>query len=162
MGCETALWLSRELGLAEVSLVELLPRLMKGVCTANRGWLIHYLEEAGVRLLNCSRLMEVRDGEVRIIRNVSRTVPDPRITWEPLLPENVPNPFARGVRVEEREESLGADLVVLAAGARPDDGLYRECVALCAAPLVRNVGDSNAPGRVLEAVRSGYAAGISV
>ena len=162
VGCETALWLARELGLSEVALVEMLPWLMKGVCTANRGWLIHYLEEAGVRLLNCSRLTEVRDGEVRIARNVSRSVPDPRVTWEPLLPENVPNPFARRIRVEEREESLGADLVVLAAGAKPDDGLYRECVSACAAPRVRNVGDSHAPGRVLEAVRSGYAAGISV
>lgn len=162
VGCETALWLSRELGLTEVAVVEMLPWLMKGVCTANRGWLIHYLEDAGVRLLNCVRLSELRGGEVRVVRNISRTVPDPRVTWEPLLPENVPNPFARRIRVEEKEESLGADLVVLAAGSRPDDSLYRECVASCAAPLVRNVGDSNAPGRVLEAVRSGYAAGISV
>jgi len=162
VGCETALWLSRELGLAEVSLVEMLPWLMKGVCTANRGWLIHHLEEAGVRLWNCARLAEVRTGEVRVIRNVSRTVPDPRVTWEPLLPENVPNPFAREIRVEVREESLGADLVVLAAGAKADDGLYRECLGTCAAPAVRNVGDSHIPGRVLEAVRSGYAAGISI
>jgi 2-enoate reductase len=162
VGCETALWLSRELGLAEVALVEMLPWLMKGVCTANRGWLIHFLEEAGVRLLNCASLAEVRDGEVRVIRNVSRTVPDPRVTWEPLLPENVPNPYSRRIRVQEREETLGADLVVLAAGAKADDGLYRHCVTVGAAPLVRNVGDSHAPGRVLEAVRSGYSAGISV
>ncbi len=162
VGCETAFWLSRERGLSEVAVVEMLPWLMKGVCTANRGWLIHYLEEAGVRLLNCARLAEVRGGEVRVVRNVSRTVPDPRVTWEPLLPENVPNPFARRIRVEEREESLGADIVVLAAGARPDDSLYRECLASRAAPVVRNVGDSSNPGRVLEATRSGYAAGISV
>ena len=120
------------------------------------------LEEAGVRLWNCALLAEVRTGEVRVIRNVSRTVPDPRVTWEPLLPENVPNPFARKIRVEEREETLGADLVVLAAGAKADDGLYRECLGTFATPTVRNVGDSHIPGRVLEAVRSGYAAGISV
>lgn len=162
VGCETSLWLARELGVQELNLVEMLPRLMPGVCTANRGWLIHYMEEAGVRLWNCARLAEVRNGEVRVIRNVSGTVPDPRVTWEPLLPENVPNPFARRIRVEEREETLGADIVVLAAGARPEDGLYKECVAACAAPLIRNVGDSHKPGRVLEAVRSGYAAGTTV
>ena len=40
----------------DVTIVEMLPYLMKDTCTANRGHLIHYMEKAGVRLLNCARM----------------------------------------------------------------------------------------------------------
>ena len=161
VGCETAYFLAHELG-KKVRVVEMLPEIMKGVCTANRGWLIHHLEERGVELLNCARLVEVRPGEARIRRNVSRTRPDPYVTWSPLLPENIENPFARRLGEDEEELSLEADLVVLAAGARPDDAAYRALVEARAAPEIRNIGDSFALGRVLEATRAGYAAGTAL
>ncbi len=161
VGCETAYFLAHELG-KKVRVVEMLPEIMKGVCTANRGWLIHHLEERGVELLNCARLVEVRPGEARIRRNVSRTRPDPYVTWSPLLPENIENPFARRLGEDGEELALEADLVVLAAGARPDDAAYRALVEARAAPEIRNIGDSFALGRVLEATRAGYAAGTAL
>ena len=35
------------------------------------------------------------------MRNVSPTVPDPYVTWHPILPENVENPLAPNLKVEE-------------------------------------------------------------
>ncbi len=156
VGCETAYWLAHEKG-KDVAIVEMLPYLMKGVCTANRGWLLHYLEERGVAMLNCARLTAVKPGSVTVRRNVSKTVPDPTVTWTPLLPENIENPFAPRIKSEERDEELPADLVLLAAGARPDDQLYRACVEAGAAPDIRNLGDSFAMGRVFEATKAAYA-----
>ncbi|HOX31345.1 MAG TPA: hypothetical protein PLB91_03395, partial [Spirochaetales bacterium] len=66
------------------------------------------------------------------------------------------------LRLEEAEERLAADLVVIAAGARPEDSLYRGLVQAQAAPEIRAVGDCFALGRVLEATRSGYAAGTAL
>ena len=123
VGCETAYFLAHELRKL-VTVIEMLPVMMKGVCTANRGWLIHFLEERGVPLYNGTKLASVGEGEVTVIRNVSKTVPDPMVTWSPLLPENIPNPFAPKLKLEEREERLPADLVVLAAGSRPEDSSY--------------------------------------
>jgi 2-enoate reductase len=156
VGCETAYWLAHE-EKKRVSLVEQLPVFMKGVCTANRGFLLHHLEERAVTLLNCASLAEVRSGEVLLRRNLSPTVPDPLVTWTPLLPENIANPFAPRLKTKPGELVLAADLVVLAAGARPEDGLWRELVAAHAAPEIRNIGDSFAVGRVFEATRAAYA-----
>jgi 2-enoate reductase len=161
VGCETAYYLAHELG-KKVTLVEMLPIIMKGVCTANRGWLIHYLEERGVPLLNCAKLASVGEGEVIVRRNISKSVPDPLVTWTPILPENIENPFAPKLQLEEREECIAADLIVIAAGARPDDSLYRSLVEAHAAPEIRNVGDSSALGKVLEATRGGYAVGTAL
>jgi 2-enoate reductase len=161
VGCETAYWLVDELG-KEVVIVETLPYLMKGVCTANRGWLLHFLEERKVRIFNCTELTSVGTGEVAIRRNASGTVPDPFVTWAPVLPDNIPNPFERPILLEPRAETLPADLVVLAAGARPDDSLYLACLEAGTAPELRNVGDSSRVGRVLEATSSGRAVGMAV
>jgi 2-enoate reductase len=161
VGCETALWLAHEL-CRKVTLVEMLPVIMKGVCTANRGWLIHYLEEHGVPLWNCARLASVGRGEVVVRRNVSKNVPDPLVTWTPLLPENIKNPFARRLVLDEKELRLPADLVVLAAGAHPDDSQYRALVEAHAAPEIRNIGDSFAVGRIFEATKAAYATATAI
>lgn len=161
VGCETAYFLSHEKG-RNVTVVEMLPHIMPGVCTANRGWLIHYLEEQQVPLLNCTRLKEVRGKEVLISRNISKTVPDPYVTWSPILPENIENPFAKAIKEDLRDEVLPADLVILAAGARPDEALYRELMESNAAPKIRVIGDSFEMGKVLEANRSAYAVGVSI
>ncbi|GAB1481990.1 FAD-dependent oxidoreductase [Treponema sp.] len=161
VGCETAYWLAHEKGKI-VTIVEMLPDFMKGVCTANRGWLLHYLEKQGVSLFNCTRLSEVKEGSVSIRRNVSKTVPDPFITWTPLLPENIENPFAPKLRIEERIQELDCDLVLLAAGAKSDDTLYHDCIETIAAPDIRNLGDSFTLGRVFEATKAAYAVATSI
>ena len=161
VGCETAYFLSHEKG-RNVTVVEMLPHIMPGVCTANRGWLIHYLEKQKVPLLNCTRLKEVREKEVLLSRNISKTVPDPYVTWAPLLPENIENPFAKKIKEELQNQTVPADLVILAAGACPEESLYRELVNSNAAPDIRVIGDSFEMGKVLEASRSAYSVGVSI
>ena len=159
VGCEAAYWLRYEKN-CEVTVVEMDRYIMNHTCTANRGHLIHYLKKAGVPLLNCTRVTGfVKDG-VEVARNVSRTVPDPFITWHPILPENVKNPLAPKLKIDERKETLPADLVVLAAGGAPDDALYFAALRERAAPELRNIGDSFSGGKVLEAVRAAYRLGL--
>ncbi len=105
VGCEVAHWLAAEHG-KRVTVIEMLPYVMKGLCTANRGHLIHELERRGARLLNCTRLQAIRPGEVTIARNRSASVPDPYVTWAPILPENVRNPLAKPIVEEFVEETL--------------------------------------------------------
>lgn len=155
VGCETAYWLRYEQG-REVKVVEMLPNFMEGVCTANRGHLLHYMEKAGVELYNCARVTSFEPGKVHISRNVSKGAPNPYNTWQPLLPENIPNPLAPKLGPETREVVLDADLVVLAMGGRPDDAAYFEALAANAAPEIYNIGDSFAGGRVLEANRAAF------
>jgi 2-enoate reductase len=158
VGCELAYMLAYEMQ-KQVTIVEMLPYFMKGVCTANRGHLIHYLEKAGVNLLNCARLQSVDRKTIKIRHNVSPTVPDPYNTWSPILPENVKNPLAKRIKVEEQEVELEADLVVLAVGLKADDRLYDGCVKERVAPEIHNIGDSFSVGRIFEATKAGYAIG---
>lgn len=161
VGCETAYWLKYELN-KEVKVVEMTPYIMNHVCTANRGHLIHYLQKAGVELLNCTRVTGFEKAGVQVIRNVSPTVPDPYVTWHPILPENVENPLAPKIKVEEKTETLPADLVVIAAGGRADDALFLEAQRRHVAESLYNIGDSFQVGKVFEAVRSAYALGLSL
>ncbi len=160
-GCECAHFLAVELG-KEVTVIEMLPAFMKGVCTANRGHLIHVLEQAKVQLLNCTRVTEILVPEVVISRNASKTVPDPFCTWTPLLPESVPNPLGRALREEMVEERLEADAVVLATGLAPDMSLYDVCVSGGVAPGIHCIGDAFHVGRIFEAVKAGYAVGCAL
>jgi len=158
VGCEAAYMLACEMG-RQVTIVEMLPYFMKGVCTANRGHLIHYLERAGVRLLNCARLQSIGKKTVKVCQNVSPTVPDPYKTWSPILPENIKNPLAKKIKVEEKEIELEAELVVLHVGLKADDRLYESCVRERVAPEIHNIGDSSCVGRIFEATKAGYAVG---
>jgi 2-enoate reductase len=161
VGCEIAYMLSYELD-KTVTVVELLPYFMKKTCTSNRGFTLHHLEARGVRLMNCTSLRSITAGSVELLQNVSPTVPDPYVTWTPVLPENVVNPFQKAIGKDEREVSIKADLVIICTGARPEDSLYAECTRKRIAPEVHSLGDAFAPGRVLEAVRAGYALGSSI
>ncbi len=156
VGCETAYWLRYEHD-KDVKVVEMTPYIMNHVCTANRGHLIHYLQRAGVELLNCTRVTGYADGSVQAMRNVSKTVPDPYVTWHPILPENVENPLAPKLKTEEQAISLPADLVVIAAGGLAVDALFLELQRRRIAPEVYNIGDSLQVGKVHEAVRAAYA-----
>ncbi len=161
VGCETAYYLAHERG-KRVAVIEMLPHFMQEACTANRGYLIYYLRKRGVELLNCTRLEKVGERDVTVVRNVSPTVPDPYVTWTPVLPDNVKNPLARPAQVREERATLQADLVVLATGLRSDDSLYQACLQAQVAPEIHAIGDAFMPGRVLEATKAGYAVGGSL
>lgn len=161
VGCETAYYLKHELNI-NVQLVEMLPKIMDGVCTANRGFLIHYLEKLGVPLHNCTMLKEVKEGMAVIEKNKSKTVPNPYITWTPILPENVENPFEKKIKTEAEVLEIPADIVILAAGSVPDDSFFYECQNINAAPELFNIGDSFRCGRVFEATKSAYQIGTSI
>jgi 2-enoate reductase len=161
VGCEAAYWLSTEYG-KRVSIVEMSPSFMKGACTANRGHMIHSLERHGAKLFNCTRLKSIRTGEVTIARNVSSTVPDPFVTWTPLLPGNIANPLEKPIREEIVEETLPADLVVLAGGLRADHSLFETCQAQHTAGEMFYIGDNFHIGNVFEAVHAGFRIGSTL
>ena len=158
VGCEAAFWLAAEHG-KQVTVIEMLPQFMTGNCTANRGYLLHYLETLGVGLLNCTRLEAVTGAGVTVSRNVSPSVPDPYTTWAPLLPDSLHNPLARALEVNEVLERIAADLVVVATGLSPDYRLYEDCVRRHVAPELHTIGDAFTVAKVLEAVRAGHALG---
>ena len=162
VGCETAYWLAYEKEGRTVKVVEMLPYLMKGTCTANRGHIIHYLKDQGVELINCATVKEFDEKHVVIERNAHKNVPNPYNTWQPILPENIENPLAPKLGSEPRRVSLDADLVVLAMGGKPDDAPYLEGQKEMVAPELYNIGDSFAAGRVLEACRAAYALGTRI
>lgn len=161
LGCEIAYVAAAEYGL-DVTVVEILPYFMKGICTANRGHLLHELEKCGVKLMNCSRLESVEFGRVTVQTNTWPAVPDPYNTWEPLLPDNVPNPLAKPIRERMETRQLEADLVVIAAGNRSNRDLYCLLTDNYAAPEIRLIGDAGFPGMITEATRSGYRTGLSL
>jgi 2-enoate reductase len=161
VGCECAHFLAAELD-KSVTLIEMLPELMKGLCTANRGHLIHEMEKMGVRLFNLTRLKSIEDNQITIVRNTHPSVPDPHVTWRPLLPDNVINPLGRKIKENWQEETLEAGLVVLAMGLHPDRRLYENCLKEQSAPKIINIGDSFQVGRVFEAVKAGFLTGNSL
>ncbi len=159
VGSELAFMLAAERGL-QVTLVESLPFFMDGICTANRGHLIHELEKAGVKLMNCTRLLAVGQASVSLERNNSPTVPDPYNTWTPLLPHNVPNPLAKPILESLETLELEADLVVIATGSRHSPDFYHLLLDSYVAPEILMIGDASQPAMITEAVRAGYRTGI--
>ena len=166
VGCEVAQWLAVERNVSEVSVVEMLPHMMQGACTANRGHLLHALAGHGVRLLNMTRIERAEQtlggSLLHVSRNRHKNVPDPYVSWTPILPENVVNPLAPKVGDDWCEEVIASDLVVIACGGQADDSLFYELQQTHAAPELRNIGDGFAPGRVLEAVRAAYRLGTTI
>ena len=67
-----------------------------------------------------------------------------------------------GVTFEQRSRrgTVPADHVFLATGMNPNQALYEELLAQ--GVMVYNVGDSQAPGKIYDAVHSGYKAGLKV
>ncbi len=153
VGCETAYWLKYELK-KDVTIVEMLPHFMKEACTANRAYLIYYMQKGGVKLLNCAKLIGIDSGKVIVEQNTSSGVPNPYNTWQPILPENIPNPLAKKIGKETKKMELEADLVVFAVGNKPNDSFYLSVQAENIVPELYNIGDSSAAGKVLEATKA--------
>lgn len=166
VGCEVAQWLAVERNVSQVSVVEMLPHMMQGACTANRGHLLHALAGHDVRLLNMTRVERAEQTQggalLHVSRNRHKNVPDPYVSWTPILPENVVNPLAPKVGDDWHEEVIASDLVVIACGGQADDSLFYELQQTHAAPELRNIGDGFAPGRILEAVRAAYRLGTTI
>lgn len=166
VGCEVAQWLAVERNVSQVSVVEMLPHMMQGACTANRGHLLHALAGHGVRLFSMTRVERAEQtlggALLHVSRNRHKNVPDPYVSWTPILPENVVNPLAPKVGDDWHEEVIASDLVVIACGGQADDSLFYELQQTHAAPELRNIGDGFAPGRVLEAVRAAYRLGTTI
>ena len=166
VGCEVAQWLAVERNVSQVSVVEMLPHMMQGACTANRGHLLHALAGHGVRLLSMTRVERAEQtlggALLHVSRNRHKNVPDPYVSWTPILPENVVNPLAPKVGDDWHEEVIASDFVVIACGGQADDSLFYELQQTHAAPELRNIGDGFAPGRVLEAVRAAYRLGTTI
>ena len=158
VGCEVAYWLRYELNKKNITVVEMLEHFMLRSCTANRGHLIHYLEQGGVKLYNCTKLIKVENGEVVLEKNTHKRVPDAYNTWNPVLPENIENPMDKifPIKYKPVEVKLKADKILLSVGVRPNDDFYFKCVKDLAAPEIYNIGDSLKPARVYEAVRAAY------
>lgn len=163
VGTETAYFLAYELG-KRVKVVEMDKYIMNHAFTANRGHIIHYLEEKGVELLNCTRLKKIDGKLVTVSQNTNKNVPNPYITWTPILPENVVNPLDmfRPIKDEYVDRTLDADTVVLAAGVRSENELYFRCIKERIAPEIYNIGDSFKGAKVFEAVRSAYRKAMSI
>lgn len=158
VGAETAYFLKYEHHKPDVKVVEMDKYFMNHTCTANRGHIIHYLEEAGVELMNCTTLTEVLDHGIKVKQNRHKNVPNPYNTWSPILPENVENPMdmLHKIRDEGQERTLEADAVVVAAGVKSADELFFACQSAHAAPELYNIGDSFHPAKIFEAVKSAY------
>lgn len=166
VGCEVAQWLAVECNVSQVNVVEALPHMMQGACTANRGHLLHTLAAHNARLLNMARVERVEKAPggatLHVSRNRHKNVPDPYVSWTPILPENVENPLAPKVGNDWHEEDIASELVIIACGGRADDKLFYELQRTHAALELHNIGDGFAPGRILEAVRAAYRLGSTI
>lgn len=162
VGSETAYFLKKELGVEDVTVVEMDKYIMNHTCTANRGYLLKYMYDSGIKLLNCTKSVSFDEKGVVVSRNTSKSVPDPYLSWNPILPENVPNPLAPKLKNEPVEEHLDADLIVMAAGGRPNEALFLELQQKLNTIEVYNLGDSFKGGKVFEATKSGYALALSL
>ena len=162
VGSETAYFLKKELGVEDVTVVEMDKYIMNHTCTANRGYLLKYMYDSGIKLLNCTKSVSFDEKGVVVSRNTSKSVPNPYLSWNPILPENVPNPLAPKLKNEPVEEHLDADLIVMAAGGRPNEALFLELQQKLNTIEVYNLGDSFKGGKVFEATKSGYALALSL
>ncbi|HQC54549.1 MAG TPA: FAD-dependent oxidoreductase [Clostridia bacterium] len=157
VGAEAAYWLKYEHGV-DVKVVEMDKYIMNHTCTANRGHIIHYLNQGEVELLNCTKLDKIVGNTVYVTRNTHKNVPNPYNTWSPILPVNVVNPLdvLRKIKDEPVELKLETDIVVLAMGVRSANKLYFDCLAENVAPEIYNLGDSFKGAKIFEATRSAY------
>ncbi|WBW94871.1 oxidoreductase [Oceanirhabdus sp. W0125-5] len=161
VGCEIAHMLSSEMN-KKVTIVEITPYFMKKTCTSNRHYMIYNLHKNGVNLINCSTVKKINIDSIEISQNISNTVPDPYITWTPILPDNIVNPFKRKIKENNKLITINTDKVIICTGSQSKDDLYYKCTQNRIASEIYNIGDSFSTGRVLEAIKAAYALGNSI
>ena len=163
VGCEMAYFLRYEEN-KEVTVIEMDKHFMNHMCTANRSHIIHYLDEGNVKLLNMTKLIEIKDNSLIVSVNTSKNKPNPYVAWAPILPENIENPIDKLKPIKDtwREEEIKMDAIVIALGSRSETSLYDELVKLHAAKEIYKVGDAIKPGRVWEATRTAFRKGARI
>ncbi len=161
VGLETAYTMKYEYD-KEVDIVEMAPTMMTKACTANRGHLLHYLQRADVKIYNCAQVTGFEEGKVLFEQIIDKSVPNPYNTWQPVLPENIENPFAKKPKGKKETRSVDCDLVVMALGGYSDMSLFAKIQELRLADEVYNIADSFSPGRVLEANRAAYNLAVQI
>ena len=163
VGCEMAYYLRYEHN-KNVTVIEMDKHFMNHMCTANRSHIIHYLDEGKVKLLNMAKLLEIKDGSIKVSVNTSKNKPNPYVAWAPILPENIENPIDKLKQIKDtwKEEEIKTDAVVIALGSKSESSLYDELVKLNAAKEIYKVGDAIKPARVWEATRSAFRKGVRI
>jgi 2-enoate reductase len=78
VGCETAYFLNKEHG-KDITVIEMTPEIMNHTCTANRGYLLKYMEDAGIKLYNCTKLLSFEANGVRSCATGQRQSPTPTL-----------------------------------------------------------------------------------
>ena len=84
VGAEMAYAISFELK-KDAFVVEMGTHIMDHTCTANRGHIIHYLEDNGVELHVMTKLKSICDGYIVVDKNRGKNIPDPYNTWNPII-----------------------------------------------------------------------------
>lgn len=157
VGVETAYMLAYEYN-KQVDVIEMADHFMVGACTANRGHLLNYLRlNKDANLHNGCMVEKFENGKVIAAKKTSKYLPDPYLSWTPLLPKNTENPLAKSTGTQTDPISIDTDFVLLALGFKPDNQLYYQALEEHAAQEIFCIGDSYKPGKVLDAVRSAYA-----
>ncbi|WP_105615186.1 oxidoreductase [Vallitalea okinawensis] len=161
VGCEVAYMLAYEMS-RKVTILEMDDYFMRKSCTSNRGYMLYHLHKKGVKLLNATKLLKIDNQEVVVQKNVHKSVPEPHVTWSPVLPDNIKNPLEKKVREELETERIHADAVIMCTGVQSNQRLYEEVYKKQLAKEIYNIGDAFICGRVLEAVKAGYAIGNAI
>lgn len=163
VGSELAYSLAYEQG-KDVTIVEILPDLMKGVVHANRSMLLWMMMGKGsptnkqedlldkpIKAFTSSKVVKFEKGKVYIQANKKRK--DPYTPWTTLVPDNIHNPFDKNLDPDNIEELIiNADYVIFATGGKGDDSLYNKLLEENAAKEIYAVGDVRQPAQVWEAV----------
>ena len=116
-------------GSRKVTVLEMLPKVGKGVGRSTKWILFGLLKRFGVNLVTKAKVVSIAPGKVT-------------------------------AEVDGEQKEFEADTVVMAAGARPKDGLGRELKER--GFTVMPVGDAEMVGSVLEAVAAGWKAGARI
>jgi len=98
-GCETALWLAKQGH--KVTVIEMLPEMVRDIYRGNRAMLLDLLEDAGLNLMTNTTVKEIVDNGVIVTDKDSKT------------------------------KNIKGDTVVLAVGLRPENKLYTSLVGEC-------------------------------
>lgn len=165
VGCELAYSLAYEKN-KNVTVVEMLPELMKGVVHANRSMLLWMMMGKGaptdkgediiknpIKAFTASKAEKFSNGKLFIKANKKRQ--DPFTPWITLIPENIHNPFHKALKPEDTEEiAIDTDMVIYSTGGSVENALYTSLLESKAAKEIYAIGDCKEPGRAWEAISS--------
>ena len=163
VGAELAYYLKFEEN-KNIKVVEMDKYIMNHMCTANRGHIIHYLEEAGVELLTMTKLTKINPDSIDVLVNNSKNKPYAYNTWAPILPENIENPLDKLHPIKDiwNKKTIKTDCVIIALGSKSENSLYEKLHSMNVAKEVYLIGDAIKPGRVFEATRGAFRKGVTI